>query len=96
MATPITDNPLVHDLYQLQGPVLTVYLNAPLPGPGIDDTDLRSRAMFDELRRSGAPSDASCISGPGAAAAYCLPPRAGHKQRVTKRAPFRCACGAKA
>jgi len=58
MATPITDNPLVHDLYQLQGPVLTVYLNAPLPGPGIDDTDLRSRAMFDELRRSGASSDA--------------------------------------
>lgn len=55
--TSITDNPLVHDLYQLRGPVLTVYLNAPLPGPGTDDTDLRSRALLDRLRRSGASPD---------------------------------------
>ena len=59
MATsPITDNPLVHDLYQLRGPVVTAYSNAPSPGPGIDDTDLRSRALLEELRTSGAPRDA--------------------------------------
>ena len=55
---PITDNPLVHDLYRLPGPVLTAYLNAPFPGPGVDDTDLRLRALLAKLRSSGAPPDA--------------------------------------
>src|SRR2546422_5233776 len=54
----ITDNPLVHDLYGLQGPVLTAYLNAPLPGPGVDDTGLRLRALLDGLRVSGAAPEA--------------------------------------
>ena len=55
---PITDNPLLHDLYQLPGPILTAYLNAPAPGPGIDDTELRLRALLDQLRSSGATPDA--------------------------------------
>lgn len=53
-AAPITDNPLLHDLYRLPSPVLTAYLNAPAPGPGVDDTDLCLRALLDELRAPGA------------------------------------------
>lgn len=59
MATAtITDNPLIHDLYQLQGPVLTAYLNAPFAGPGTDDSALRRQALLHDLRRSGASPDA--------------------------------------
>lgn len=57
MAT-ITDNPLLHDLYQLPGPVLTAYLNPAPPGPGADDTDLRLRAQLHGLRAAGAAPDA--------------------------------------
>lgn len=56
--TTITDNPLVHDLYQLPAPVLTAYLSAPSPGPGVDDMDLRLRSLLDDLRASGASPDA--------------------------------------
>ncbi|MFD0634640.1 Vms1/Ankzf1 family peptidyl-tRNA hydrolase [Catenulispora yoronensis] len=40
------------------GPDLERLPEPALPGPGIDDTELRIRAVLDELRRSGAPSDA--------------------------------------
>jgi hypothetical protein len=48
-STTITDNPLIHDLYRLPGPVLTVYLNAP-PAAGSDVLP----TLLDELRDSGA------------------------------------------
>ena len=56
--TPITDNPLLHDLYGLPGPILTAYLNAPAPGAAAGDLDLRLRALLDELRAAGASRDA--------------------------------------
>jgi hypothetical protein len=54
----ITDNPLVHELYELPGPVTTAYLNSPFPGPGIDDTDLRLRVLLDRAHGEGATPDA--------------------------------------
>jgi hypothetical protein len=62
MAT-ITDNPLLHDLYQLQAPILTAYLNPSAPGPGADDMDLRLRAMLNHLHAAGATPDASRALG---------------------------------
>lgn len=56
--TQITGNPVLHDLYRLRAPVLTAYFNPPRPGPGIDDADLRLRAMLEDLRTSGAAPDA--------------------------------------
>jgi hypothetical protein len=46
----ITDNPLVHELYELPGPIVTAYLNSPWPGPGVDHTGLRIRTLLDGIR----------------------------------------------
>jgi hypothetical protein len=59
----ITDNPLVHELYELPGPVVTAYLNSPFPGPGVDDTDLRIRALLDDARSCGATPEALTALG---------------------------------
>lgn len=73
---PITDNPLVHELYELPAPILTAYLNPPSPGPGVDDTDLRIRALLDSVRGTDASPEALAALGsvlgtlrPGAAPA---------------------------
>jgi hypothetical protein len=55
---PITDNPLIHDLYELPTPVLTAYLNSPSPGPGVDDTNLRRQALLSRLNVPGTPPEA--------------------------------------
>ncbi|GAA1987171.1 Vms1/Ankzf1 family peptidyl-tRNA hydrolase [Catenulispora subtropica] len=54
----ITENPVIHDLYDLPAPVLTAYLNSPFPGPGVDDTALRRKALLGELRSAHATPDA--------------------------------------
>ena len=59
----ITDNPLVHELYELPGPVVTAYLNSPFPGPGVDHTDLRIRALLDDARGFGATPEALAALG---------------------------------
>lgn len=65
-STTITDNPLIHNLYRLPGPVLTAYLNAPsLTGPGVGTADLhlRLRNLLDELHDCGATPDALVALG---------------------------------
>jgi hypothetical protein len=54
----ITENKLIHDLYELRPPILTAYLNSPFPGPGVDDTALRRQALLDELRVPGTAPEA--------------------------------------